>query len=59
LHTIMLVTCYSEGHASLKTTLDSLAATTYSRKHKVRYRSPNIVSVFTLANHFFEFFFIY
>lgn len=36
LHTIMLVTCYSEGHSSLKTTLDSLAATTYSRKHKVR-----------------------
>ncbi|KAG2189051.1 hypothetical protein INT44_004193 [Umbelopsis vinacea] len=35
LHTIMLVTCYSEGHSSLKTTLDSLAVTTYSRKHKI------------------------
>ncbi|KAJ2962319.1 hypothetical protein NQZ79_g2561 [Umbelopsis isabellina] len=35
LHTIMLVTCYSEGKASIETTLDSLAATTYSRKHKI------------------------
>lgn len=37
LHTIMLVTCYSEGKASIQTTLDSLATTTYSRKHKVVY----------------------
>ncbi|RUP48368.1 chitin synthase-domain-containing protein [Jimgerdemannia flammicorona] len=36
LYTAMLVTCYSEGEASLRTTLDSLAATTYSTKHKVR-----------------------
>lgn len=37
LHTIMLVTCYSEGESSLITTMDSLAATTYSRKHKVSF----------------------
>lgn len=35
LYTIMFVTCYSEGEASLKTTLDSLAATDYSDQHKV------------------------
>ncbi|KAL1917268.1 uncharacterized protein VTP21DRAFT_4924 [Calcarisporiella thermophila] len=35
LYTIMLVTCYSEGEAGLRTTFDSLAATTYSNKHKL------------------------
>ncbi|CDS10247.1 hypothetical protein LRAMOSA02923 [Lichtheimia ramosa] len=34
LYTIMLVTCYSEGHDGLQTTMDSLARTTYSNKHK-------------------------
>ena len=37
LYTIMLVTCYSEGHDGLQTTMDSLARTTYSNKHKVKY----------------------
>lgn len=36
LYTIMLVTCYSEGHDGLQTTMDSLARTTYSNKHKVK-----------------------
>ncbi|KAL1924926.1 uncharacterized protein VTP21DRAFT_4580 [Calcarisporiella thermophila] len=35
LYTVMLVTCYSEGEEGLRTTLDSLAATTYSPKHKM------------------------
>ncbi|RUS15707.1 chitin synthase-domain-containing protein, partial [Endogone sp. FLAS-F59071] len=35
MYTTMLVTCYSEGEASLRTTLDSLAATDYSTKHKL------------------------
>lgn len=35
MYTTMLVTCYSEGEASLRTTLDSLAATDYSIKHKL------------------------
>lgn len=35
LYTIMLVTCYSEGEDGLRTTMDSLAETTYSKKHKV------------------------
>jgi chitin synthase len=48
LHTIMLVTCYSEGASSLKTTLDSLAGTTYSPKHKVRKRNK-FCSKFRLA----------
>ncbi|KAI8139495.1 chitin synthase-domain-containing protein [Fennellomyces sp. T-0311] len=34
LYTIMMVTCYSEGYEGLRTTLDSLAKTTYSNKHK-------------------------
>ncbi|KAI7847476.1 chitin synthase [Circinella umbellata] len=34
LYTILLVTCYSEGHDGLRTTMDSLAKTTYSKKHK-------------------------
>jgi chitin synthase len=35
LYTIMQVTCYSEGEESMRTTMDSLAQTTYSKKHKV------------------------
>ncbi|CAM0140042.1 unnamed protein product [Umbelopsis sp. WA50703] len=35
LYTIMLVTCYSEGEASMRRSLDSLARTTYSHRHKV------------------------
>ncbi|KAG2179561.1 hypothetical protein INT44_006408 [Umbelopsis vinacea] len=35
LYTIMLVTCYSEGILSLKTTMDSLAETHYSKQHKL------------------------
>lgn len=35
LYTCMLVTCYSEGEEGLRTTMDSLAETTYSKKHKV------------------------
>lgn len=35
LYSIMLVTCYSEGEDGLRTTMDSLAETTYSKKHKV------------------------
>ncbi|CAG8642842.1 12913_t:CDS:2, partial [Ambispora leptoticha] len=35
LYTIMLVTCYSEGEAGLRTTMDSLASTEYSDKHKL------------------------
>ncbi|KAI7876884.1 hypothetical protein K492DRAFT_172137 [Lichtheimia hyalospora FSU 10163] len=34
LYSIMLVTCYSEGEDGLRTTMDSLAETTYSKKHK-------------------------
>ncbi|KAI9314161.1 chitin synthase [Dichotomocladium elegans] len=34
LYTVMLVTCYSEGEEGLRTTMDSLAETTYSKKHK-------------------------
>lgn len=36
LYTVMLVTCYSEGEEGLRTTMDSLAETTYSNKHKVK-----------------------
>jgi chitin synthase len=35
LYTVMLVTCYSEGEEGLRCTMDSLAETTYSNKHKV------------------------
>ncbi|KAG0228625.1 Chitin synthase, class 3 [Actinomortierella wolfii] len=35
LYTAMLVTCYSEGEASIRTTLNSLANTSYSVKHKL------------------------
>jgi chitin synthase len=35
LYTVMLVTCYSEGMLSLKTTMDSLAETHYSKQHKL------------------------
>jgi len=35
LYTILQVTCYSEGEESMRTTMDSLAQTTYSNKHKV------------------------
>ncbi|CAG8432931.1 6077_t:CDS:2 [Diversispora eburnea] len=34
-HIILLVTCYSEGEHSIRTTLDSLAGTNYSDKHKL------------------------
>ncbi|KAJ8327573.1 hypothetical protein O5D80_003928 [Batrachochytrium dendrobatidis] len=35
LHTIMLVTCYSEDEQGLRTTFNSLAMTDYSEDHKV------------------------
>ncbi|KAJ1568506.1 hypothetical protein HK405_001203 [Cladochytrium tenue] len=35
LHTAILVTCYSEGEASLRTTFDSLRSTAYSSRHKL------------------------
>ncbi|KAF9162729.1 Chitin synthase, class 3 [Actinomortierella ambigua] len=35
LYTAMLVTCYSEGESSIRTTLNSLANTSYSAKHKL------------------------
>jgi len=35
LYTVMLVTCYSEGENSIRTTMDSLANTSYSSKHKL------------------------
>ncbi|POG73526.1 glycosyltransferase family 2 protein [Rhizophagus irregularis DAOM 181602=DAOM 197198] len=35
LHTIMLVTCYSEGLQGIKTTLNSLARTDYPTSHKL------------------------
>ncbi|KAI8069424.1 chitin synthase-domain-containing protein [Gongronella butleri] len=35
LYTCMLVTCYSEGEEGLRITMDSLANTTYSNKHKI------------------------
>lgn len=35
LYTMLQVTCYSEGEESMRTTMDSLANTTYSNKHKV------------------------
>ncbi|KAI9300692.1 chitin synthase-domain-containing protein [Cunninghamella echinulata] len=35
LYTVLLVTCYSEGEEGLRTTMDSLAMTTYSKKHKI------------------------
>ncbi|KAF9921165.1 Chitin synthase, class 3 [Linnemannia zychae] len=35
LYTAMLVTCYSEGENSIRTTMDSLANTSYSIKHKL------------------------
>jgi chitin synthase len=34
-YTLLLVTCYSEGEESLRTTLDSLAATTYRDDRKL------------------------
>ncbi|KAL9538522.1 hypothetical protein MBANPS3_010869 [Mucor bainieri] len=34
-HTILFVTCYSEGKESIESTFDSLAATTYSNDHKL------------------------
>lgn len=33
-HTILLVTCYSEGEEGLRTTLDSVATTDYPNSHK-------------------------
>ncbi|KAG1474960.1 hypothetical protein G6F56_000026 [Rhizopus delemar] len=35
IHTLMVVTCYSEGEESLRTTLDSLANTDYPNSHKM------------------------
>ncbi|RIB28765.1 Glycosyltransferase Family 2 protein [Gigaspora rosea] len=35
MHTILLVTCYSEGKQGIKTTLDSLARTEYPKSHKL------------------------
>ncbi|KAG0007329.1 hypothetical protein BGZ80_004802 [Entomortierella chlamydospora] len=35
LYTVMLVTCYSEGENSIRTTMNSLANTSYSTKHKL------------------------
>lgn len=35
LHTICLVTCYSEGEEGLRTTLDSIATTDYPNSHKL------------------------
>lgn len=35
LHTIMLVTCYSEGYQGIRTTLNSLAKTDYPTSHKL------------------------
>ncbi|CAG8497369.1 6235_t:CDS:2, partial [Scutellospora calospora] len=35
MHTILLVTCYSEGKQGIKTTLDSLARTEYPNTHKL------------------------
>ncbi|KAG0914330.1 hypothetical protein G6F57_002032 [Rhizopus arrhizus] len=35
LYTVMLVTCYSEGEEGLRITMDSLAETTFSNKHKI------------------------
>ncbi|KAG2233193.1 hypothetical protein INT48_005031 [Thamnidium elegans] len=35
LYTVLLVTCYSEGEEGLRITMDSLAETTYSKKHKI------------------------
>lgn len=34
-HTILFVTCYSEGRESIQSTLDSLVETTYSNDHKM------------------------
>ncbi|CAJ0834906.1 5453_t:CDS:2 [Entrophospora sp. SA101] len=34
-YVIILVTCYSEGRKAIKSTLDSLAATSYNDKHKL------------------------
>ncbi|ORX93190.1 hypothetical protein K493DRAFT_223771 [Basidiobolus meristosporus CBS 931.73] len=34
-HTILLVTCYSEGEQGMRTTLDSLALTDYPESHKL------------------------
>ncbi|RHZ48715.1 hypothetical protein Glove_543g25 [Diversispora epigaea] len=34
-HILLLVTCYSEDENSIRTTLDSLARTDYSQKHKL------------------------
>ncbi|CAO3677614.1 unnamed protein product [Rhizopus stolonifer] len=35
LYTVLLVTCYSEGEEGLRITMDSLAETTFSNKHKI------------------------
>lgn len=34
-HTICLVTCYSEGHDGIRTTLDSIATSDYPNSHKL------------------------
>ncbi|KAJ3050340.1 hypothetical protein HK097_008693 [Rhizophlyctis rosea] len=35
MHALLLVTCYSEGSDGIRTTLDSLASTTYDDQHKL------------------------
>ena len=42
-YVVILITCYSEGRRGIKSTLDSLAATSYSDRHKV-YTYINILS---------------
>ena len=37
LHTVLLVTCYSEGESSLRTTIESLAATEYPDNKKLMF----------------------
>lgn len=48
LYTVLLVTCYSEGEEGLRITMDSLAETTYSKKHKVIYYVISFISFFHL-----------
>jgi cellulose synthase/poly-beta-1,6-N-acetylglucosamine synthase-like glycosyltransferase len=35
MNVLLLVTCYSEGEASIRTTIDSLASTNYPDEHKL------------------------
>lgn len=48
LFTVLLVTCYSEGESSIRTTLDSLSATSYDDRKKLLFViSDGIVKVLT------------